>query len=60
MLDRDTEAFMRKMRIRYLMAKKENESIVLNLHLSSWHPLSSPSLDLETYFESTRLELSKT
>ena len=34
MLDRDTEAFMRKMRIRYLMAnKKENESIVLNLHL---------------------------
>ena len=34
MLDRDAEAFMRKMRIRCLMAnKKENESIVSYLHV---------------------------
>ena len=60
MLDRDTEAFMRKMRIRYLMANKKGKRIHRFKPASSWQPLSTPSLDLENYLESTRLGLSKT
>ena len=60
MLDRDAEAFMRKMRIRCLMANKKGKRIHRFIPASSWHPLSTPSLDLENYLESTRLELSKT
>ena len=48
------------MRIRYLMANKKGKRIHRFKPASSWHPLSTPSLDLEIYFESTRLELSKT
>ena len=57
MLDRDTEAFMRKMRIHYLLANKKGKRIHRFKPASSWHPLSTPSLDLENYLESTRLEL---
>ena len=48
MLDRDTKTFMRKMRtIRYSMANKKVERIHRFKPASSWHPLSTPNLDLE-------------
>ena len=50
---------MRKMRIRYLMANKKSKRINRFKPPSSWHPLSSFSVDLDNYLESTRLELSK-
>ena len=59
MLDKDTEAFMRKMCIRSLMANEEGKRIHRFKPASSCHPLSTPSLDLENYLASTRLELSK-
>ena len=59
LLDRDTEVFMRKMRIRYLMANKKPKEFNRFKLKSSWHPLSTPSCDLENYLESTRVELSK-
>ena len=59
MLDRDTETFMRIMRIRYLMANKKAKRTHKFKQASNWHPLSTPCLNLENYLESTRLELSK-
>ena len=59
MLDRDTETFMRKMRIRFLMSNKIAKRTHKFKPASNWHPLSTPCMDLENYLESTRLELSK-
>ena len=39
---------------------KKGKRIHRFIPASSWHPLSAPSLDLENYLKSTRLELSKT
>ena len=63
MLYRDTDMYRsihEKNAHRYLMANKKGKRNHRFKSASSWHPLSTPSLDLETYFESTRLELSKT
>ena len=60
LLDRDNEQFMRKMRMRFLMANKKSKHTHRFKLPSSWHPLSTPRVDVENYLESTRLELSKT
>ena len=59
LLDRDTEAFMRIMRIRYLMFNKKAKRTHKFKKASNWHPKSTPCLDLENYLESKRLERSK-
>ncbi len=59
MLDRDVQLFMRKIRIRYLMSKKEAKPTHHFKKASTWTPVSTPCLDLENYLESTRLELAK-
>jgi hypothetical protein len=59
MLDRDTENFMRKMRIRYIMSNKIAKRTHKFKQASNWHPLSTPCMKLENYLESTRLDLSK-
>jgi len=59
MLDRDTENFMRKMRIRYIMSSKIAKRTHKFKKASNWHPLSTSCMKLENYLESTRLDLSK-
>ena len=58
-LDRDTQTFMRKMRIRYLMSNRKTKLNHRFKPSSNWTPSSTSCLDLENYLESTRLELTK-
>ena len=48
-LDGDTEAFMRKMRIRYLMSNSKKSRTHKFKRPSNWHPIPTPCSDLENY-----------